>query len=88
MFQDGRFSSFKTEEQSESQFAFLFDDRVLTLNKDGRILRIYKDGRKINEIAIEDGYSGTSALLFGNKVYIRVYGNKNPDMNVLIYEVN
>lgn len=88
MYQDGSFSSFKTEEQSESQFAFLFDDRVLTLNKDGRILRIYMDGRKINEIAIEDGYSGTSALLFGNKVYIRVYGNKNPDTNVLIYEVN
>ncbi len=86
VFQDGKFSSFKTEEQSESQFAFLCGNSILTLNGSGNTLRVYNtNGIKTAEIAIEDGYSGAEAIMVGNKIYADVYGKST---TTLVYEVN
>lgn len=84
--QNGKFSSFKTVEQSESQFAFLCGNSILTLNGSGKTLRIYNlNGIKTAEIAIEDGYSGAEAIMIGNKIYVDAYGKSN---TTLVYEVN
>lgn len=84
--QEGKFSSFRTEEQSESQFAFLCGNSILTLNGGGNTLRIYDtSGNKIGQIAIEDGYSGSEAIMVGNNVYVNAYGKSN---TILVYEVN
>lgn len=84
--QDGKFSSFRTEERSESQFAFLCGNSILTLNGGGNTLRIYDiNGNKIAQIAIEGGYSGSEAIMVGNKVYVSAYGKSN---TILVYEVN
>lgn len=86
IFQNGKFSSFKTVEQSESQFAFLCGNSILTLNGSGNILRIYDtNGIKTAEISIEDGYRGSEAIMIGNKVYVNAYGKSR---TVLVYEVN
>ena len=84
--QDGKFSSFRTEEQSESQFAFLCGNSILTLNGGGNTLRIYDmSGSKIAQIMIEDGYSGFEAIMVGNRVFVNAYGKST---TTLVYEVN
>ncbi len=84
--QNGELSSFRTEEQSESQFAFLCGSSILTLNGSGNTLRIYNiNGSKTAEIAIEDGYSGAEAIMVGNKVFVNAYGKSTTTM---VYEVN
>lgn len=83
---NGKFSSFRTEEQSESQFAFLCGNSILTLNGNGKILRVYDiNGNKTAEVVIEDGYSGAEAIMVGNKVYVSAFGKSN---TTLVYEVN
>ncbi|MCM1275862.1 MAG: hypothetical protein NC299_10935 [Lachnospiraceae bacterium] len=84
--ENGEFSSFKTDEQSESQFAFLCGDSILTLNGNGNILRIYDTiGRKTAQITIESGYTGSEAIMVGNKVYVSASGKSRA---ILVYEVN
>lgn len=84
--QNGKFFSFRTEEQSESQFAFLCGNSILTLNGSGNILRIYDTtGNKTAQIAIESGYSGSEAIMIGNKVYVNAFGKSR---TTLVYEVN
>ncbi len=86
IFKNGKFSSFRTVEQSESQFAFLCGNSILTLNGSGNTLRVYNiNGSKTAEIAIEDGYSGAKAIMIGNKIYVDAYGKST---TTLIYEVN
>lgn len=84
--QNGEFSSFRTEEQSESQFAFLCGNSILTLNGSGDTLRIYDtSGKKTAQIAIESGYHGAEAIMIGNKVYVNAYGKSR---TTLVYGVN
>lgn len=84
--QNGEISSFRTEEQSESQFAFLCGNSILTLNGSGNTLRIYDtSGKKTAQIKIEDGYSGAKAIMIGNKIYVDAYGKST---TTLVYEVN
>lgn len=84
--QNGEFSSFRTEEQSESQFAFLCGNSIITLNGSGNILRIYDTtGSKTAQIAIENGYSGSEAIMIGDKVYVNAFGKSR---TTLVYEVN
>ncbi len=84
--QNGELSSFRTEERSESQFAFLCGNSILTLNGSGNTLRVYNlNGSKTAEIAIEDGYSGAEAIMVGNKVFVNAYGKST---TTLVYEVN
>lgn len=83
---NGEFSSFRTEEQSESQFAFLCGNSIITLNGSGNILRIYDTtGNKTAQIAIENGYSGSDAIMIGKKVYVNAFGKSR---TTLVYEVN
>lgn len=83
---NGEFFSFRTEEQSESQFAFLCGNSIITLNGSGNILRIYDTtGSKTAQIAIENGYSGFEAIMIGNKVYVNAFGKSR---TTLVYEVN
>ncbi len=84
--QNGELSSFRTEEQSESQFVFLCGNSILTFNGSGNTLRIYNlNGSKTAEIAIEAGYSGAEEILVGNKVFVKAYGKST---TTLVYEVN
>ncbi len=84
--QNGELSSFRTEDRSESQFAFLCGSSILTLNGSGNTLRIYNiNGSKTAEIAIEDGYSGAEAIMIGNTVFVNAYGKST---TTLVYEVN
>lgn len=73
IYENGDFGALKTVEQTESQFAFLSGNGVLTFAENCNIIRKYEGGT-ITEIPLERGEYGVAAVAFNGKILAESYG--------------